>query len=240
MKRLFDFFASLAGLLFFSPLLLSFMFLVWLQDFKSPFYIAPRVGKGGDEFRMVKLRSMIAGADKSGVASTAAGDMRVTTVGKIIRKLKLDELTQLWNVLLGHMSLVGPRPQVAQDVSLYTEQERGLLSVRPGITDFSSIVFSDEGDILAGADDPDLRYQQLIRPVKSRLGLFYIQNRSFLIDFQLIFLTIRNAFNRSGALQSIGSILRRLDADATLVKNASRTEALRPAPPPGSEQIFEK
>ena len=120
---------------------------------------------------MVKLRSMIINADKNKVDSTASDDMRITRVGMMIRAYKLDELTQLINVLKGDMSLVGPRPNVQRDVDLYSETEKRLLSVKPGITDFSSIIFSDEGDILSGLDDPDIAYNQLIRPWKSRLGI---------------------------------------------------------------------
>ena len=148
MKRLFDMVFSLIGLMIISPVLIIFIFLIWRQDFKSPFYIALRVGRYGKSFKMVKLRSMVADADKSGINSTAAGDMRITRVGHLIRRYKLDEFSQLWNVLIGQMSLVGPRPQVKQDVDLYTKEERHLLDARPGITDLSSIVFSDEGDIL--------------------------------------------------------------------------------------------
>src|SRR5207247_4709716 len=103
----------------------------------------------------------------------------------LIRRYKLDELAQLWNVLKGDMSLVGPRPQVQRDVNLYTEEEYHLFDVKPGITDFSSIVFSDEGDILKGSSNPDLRYNQLIRPWKSRLGLFYARHHNFWIDLKL-------------------------------------------------------
>ena len=160
------------------PIMLPVIILVWLQDLKSPFYIADRVGKNRKIFKMVKLRSMVIGADKSGVDSTGANDSRITTIGKLIRKFKLDEISQLWNVLLGDMSLVGPRPNVKTETDMYTEEEGLLLSVKPGITDFSSIVFSDEGDILANKIDPDLSYNQLIRPWKSRLGIIYIKNQS--------------------------------------------------------------
>ena len=190
MKRLFDILASLLGLIVLSPVLLVFMYLVYRQDKHSPFYVASRVGKDGLMFKMLKLRSMSVNADKSGVDSTSVDDIRITPIGHKIRKYKLDEFTQLWNVLIGDMSLVGPRPNVASDTNLYTDIERGLLAVRPGITDFSSIVFSDEGEILEGKDNPDLAYNQLIRPWKSRLGLAYIENQSFLLDLQLIFYTI--------------------------------------------------
>ena len=235
MKRLFDVVSSLIGLMIMSPVLLVFMFFVWIQDFRSPFYIAPRVGCYGKTFGMVKLRSMIADADKSGVNSTAVGDMRITRVGHLVRRYKLDEFSQLWNVLMGQMSLVGPRPQVQRDVDLYTEKELHLLDARPGITDLSSIVFSDEGDILAGSEDPDLRYNQIIRPWKSRLGLLYIQERTFLLDIYLILLTVIAIASKSLALGGVQGILQKWDADAKLIKVARRDESLYPYPPPGSE-----
>ena len=156
MKRLFDIVGSSLGLIVASPVLLPVMFLVWKQDGHSPFYVAPRIGKGGKQFKMVKLRSMIINADKSGVDSTGVNDQRITKIGHFIRRYKLDELTQLWNVLIGDMSLVGPRPNVQRETDLYTVLERKLLTVKPGITDISSIVFSDEGDILKDVEDPDI------------------------------------------------------------------------------------
>lgn len=237
MKRLFDIVTSFVGLLIMSPVLLVFMLLIWLQDFHSPFYIASRVGRNGKLFDMVKLRSMLIDADKSGVDSTAAGDERITTVGRMIRKYKLDEFSQLWNVLLGQMSLVGPRPNVQSDVDLYTDEERRLLDVRPGITDFSSIVFSDEGDVLAGSEDPDLLYNQIIRPWKSRLGLFYVKHNCLMLDLKLIFLTIITILSREKALKGVQVILTDLGADKQIIDVASRENELRPYPPPGSSEI---
>ena len=127
---------------------------------------------------MIKLRSMIVNAEKSKVDSTSSNDPRITKIGKIIRKLKLDELSQLFNVFIGEMSLVGPRPNVKRETDLYTEVEKNLLRVKPGITDFASIIFSDESEILKNVDDPNISYNQLIRPWKSRLGLFYIKKQS--------------------------------------------------------------
>ncbi len=239
MKRLFDIVASLIGLVALSPILLIFMLLIWLQDFHSPFYIAPRVAKGLGSFKMVKLRSMVTNADKSGVDSTSVDDKRITWVGKLIRKFKLDEISQLWNVLTGDMSLVGPRPNVKRDVDLYTDEERQLLSVSPGITDISSIVFSDEGEILAGAEDPDLRYNQIIRPWKSRLGLVYVDHHSLWLDVNLIFLTILAIVNKPGALRGIGRILSKWEIEATLMKVARRDSELLPYPPPGSSEIVQ-
>jgi len=237
MKRILDVLASGGGLLFFSPILWLFMGLIWLQDRHAPFYIATRVGIGEKPFRMVKLRSMIVGADKTGVDSTAAEDARITRVGRIIRRYKLDELSQLWNVLKGEMSLVGPRPNVPREVALYTAEEKRLLHVKPGITDFSSIVFSDEGAVLAGSADPDLKYHQIIRPWKSRLGLLYVEKRSFSLDLRLIWLTLVAIFSRDKALKGLQPILRSLGADEQLLAVARRQEPLPPFPPPGSDQI---
>lgn len=236
-KRLFDIIVSLVGLIVASPILIPTMVAIWLQDFHSPFYIAPRVGKDGNLFRMVKLRSMIVGADKTGVDSTAAGDRRITKVGHFIRRYKLDELSQLWNVLKGDMSLVGPRPQVQRDVALYTDEERRLLSVKPGITDISSIVFADEGEILKDKPDPDLAYNQLIRPWKSRLGLLYIEHQSLLLDLRLIFLTAVTIISRERALEGIQRILSDLGADEQLKRVALRQEPLKPYPPPGATEV---
>lgn len=237
MTRAVDLAVSLAGLLLLSPILLLAMLLVWLQDFRSPFYLAPRVAKGGGNFTMVKLRSMVVNADKSGVNSTAAGDRRVTPVGAFIRKFKLDELTQLWNVLVGDMSLVGPRPQVRADVDLYTEEEREMLTVRPGITDLASIVFSDEGEILAGKDDPDLAYNQLIRPWKSRLALVYVRNRSVRLQLKLVWLTVLAILAKPKALAGVQAELRRLGCDPKVVEVAGRTSPVTAYPPPGADAV---
>lgn len=236
-KRLFDILVSSSGLLILSPFLLIFMLLIWLQDYCSPFYIAPRARAPDRTFKMVKLRSMVKNADKLGGASTAANDRRITWVGKLIRKTKFDEVPQLWNVLVGDMSLVGPRPQVLRDVAFYTDEEYRLFDSRPGITDLASIVFSDEGDILRGAENPDLKYNQVIRPWKSRLGLFYVSNRSLVVDLQLIALTLCAIVSRPMALQGVQWLLNRLDAPGSLIRVASRREALTPHPPPGASEI---
>ncbi len=239
MKRVLDIFASALGLIILSPVFFIFICLIYLQDRSSPFYKAPRVGKNGKIFTMVKLRSMIVGADKNKVDSTASDDARITKVGSLIRKYKLDELTQLWNVLLGDMSLVGPRPNVQRDVNLYSDIEKKLLTVRPGITDFSSIVFSDEGDILEGESDPDLAYNQLIRPWKSRLGILYIENRNTFLDFRLIFYTLIAILNKERALVGITGELMHISGDEQLITVCKRKEPLYPAIPPGLENIVE-
>lgn len=237
MKRLLDITLSFAGLILCSPVLVPITILVWFQDWHSPFYIAQRVGKGEILFKMVKLRSMIINAHKSGVDSTSSNDTRITGVGRFIRRYKLDELSQLWNVLTGDMSLVGPRPNVKRETDLYTKEEKKLLSVKPGITDFSSIVFSDEGDILKDQEDPDIAYNQLIRPWKSRLGIFYIENRTLIIDIRLILLTVIAILSRDKALKNISEILQSMNADIELVSIALRKDILVPTPPPGSVKI---
>jgi len=236
-KRACDVAVSATALLLLSPVLILVAVAVWLQDFHSPFYIPLRAARGGGTFRMVKFRSMTVGADRTGVDSTSANDSRVTPVGRLIRAAKLDELIQLWNVLLGHMSLVGPRPQVMREVALYTKEERGLLTVAPGITDLASIVFSDEGDILKDAPDPDLGYHQLIRPWKSRLGLLYVLHSSLWLDIQCVVLTAVALVSRPAALRGVGRILRRLGVDGQLIEVASRQHPLAPFPPPGADAI---
>jgi lipopolysaccharide/colanic/teichoic acid biosynthesis glycosyltransferase len=154
-----------------------------------------------------------------------------------VRRYKLDEFTQLWNVLIGQMSLVGPRPNVERETRLYTKEEKRLLSIRPGITDFSSIVFADEADILEGHVDPDLVYNQLIRPWKSRLSLFYIDNRNILLAIKLIYLTFLSMISRSRALYRVSEELRRRGAPTELVQIALRKTALIPHPPPGTNDI---
>ena len=186
---------------------------------------------------MVKLRSMVVRADRTGVDSTAGNDPRITIVGRFIRKLKLDELSQLWNVLKGDMSLVGPRPNVPREVALYTNEEDHLLDVRPGITDISSIVFADEGEILEGAKDPDLRYHQIIRPWKSRLGLLYVEKRNLFIDAKLIGFTLTNFLSRNWTLQKISALVKEMNGNEELVLVASRTGPLHEKAPPGLTEV---
>lgn len=237
MKRLFDFVSALLGLLVLLPLLLVLCILVWMQDRHSPFYIPKRVGRGGRPYRMIKLRSMVIRADANKVDSTANNDPRITAIGRFIRRFKLDEIPQLWNVLMGDMSLVGPRPNVSRETDLYTCEEKRLLSVRPGITDISSIVFSDEGSILEGRPDPDLTYNQIIRPYKSRLGLLYVDHASVWLDIRLIALTLFSAVKRQQALARVSALVKELGAPDSLVSVAARSGELVPAPPPGASAI---
>ena len=235
MKRFIDICVSLTGILAAAPFLLLFMYLVYRQDKKSPFYIAPRIGKGGKLFKMIKLRSMSVSADKTGVDSTSADDARITPIGEMIRKYKLDEFTQLFNVLIGDMSLVGPRPNVKKGCTdLYTIVENRILTIRPGITDFSSIIFSDEGEILSNSKNPDFDYNQLIRPWKSRLAIFYLNKRNIIIDFELIFFTLISIYSRDIALKLVSKKLVSLGADKELVQLSTRKFPLKPKSPLGS------
>ena len=240
MKRIFDLIFSFLGIVILFPIISIACLAIYLQDRNSPFYIAKRVGKNNNIFNMIKLRSMIIDAEKSKVDSTSIDDTRITKVGKFIRKFKLDELSQLYNVLIGEMSFVGPRPNVKRETDLYTKVEKELLKVKPGITDFASIVFSDEAEILRNEEDPDIIYNQLIRPWKSRLGLFYIQKKSLLLDLIIISLTLLNIFSRKTSLMLIYKIMKKLNAPSDLCKIALRREELNPLPPPGSNKLVTK
>jgi lipopolysaccharide/colanic/teichoic acid biosynthesis glycosyltransferase len=226
MKRVFDTVASALGLLVTLPVTVLIALLVWAEDRHSPFYVATRYTLGGKTFRMLKFRSMRIDASASGVNSTASTDRRITTVGAFIRKTKLDELPQLWNVLKGEMSLVGPRPAVQWDVDRYTPTERGMFAVRAGITDAASIVFADEGQILAGSTDPDNDYLRIIRPWKSRLALWYADHASLALDVRLILLTLLALFDRPAALTKLAALLAKRGAAPELVTVASRTSAI--------------
>jgi lipopolysaccharide/colanic/teichoic acid biosynthesis glycosyltransferase len=237
LKRAFDIVSALSGLLLVSPALALAAVAVWLEDRRSPFFFGVRVARGGGDFRMVKFRTMVKDAWRTGVNSTSASDRRITRVGRWLRRAKLDELPQLWNVLVGDMSLVGPRPQVRADASLYTSEEREMLNVRPGVTDLASIVFADEGEILAGAADPDLLYNQIIRPWKSRMALLYVERRTFFGDLRIIGLTLLAAFDRERALAGVARILAVWGAEEHVVRIARRKGTLPAGPPPGAAEI---
>lgn len=191
-KRAFDIAFSLLGLLALSPLFAALAAAIKLEDGGAVFYRGERVGFGGRPFRIFKFRSMVMDAEKLGGSSTSSADSRVTRVGRIIRKYKLDEFSQLINVLNGDMSLVGPRPQVRWVVDMFSDEERKVLGLRPGITDWASIRFRNEGEIIerSGIADPDEAYFKLIHPEKMRLQLKYLRERSFVTDIGIIFRTL--------------------------------------------------
>jgi len=208
MKRLFDILASGAGLLLLSPFLITVAVLVKLDSPGPVFYRGLRAGRWGRPFRIFKFRTMTEDAEKTGAASTPEDDRRVTRLGRFLRRYKLDELPQLLNVLAGQMSLVGPRPQVLWAVERYTESEKIVLSLRPGITDPASLYFRDEGELLRGSADPDRDYFEKIHPQKMRLSIEYVQKQSFWLDLEILLKTVmttlissprrRDALTRSG------------------------------------------
>ena len=189
-KRLFDVIVSAAALVTLSPLLVALAMLIKVDDGGPVFYRGARVGRGGRMFRVLKFRTMRVDAEAIGGPSTAADDVRITRVGHWLRRSKLDELPELVNVLAGDMSLVGPRPEVERYVRLMSAEERFVLSVRPGLTDWATLWNSDEGAVLAGASDPEKTYLELIRPEKIRLQLEYVRRRSFWIDLVILVQTL--------------------------------------------------
>jgi lipopolysaccharide/colanic/teichoic acid biosynthesis glycosyltransferase len=189
-KRFFDITAATLGLVFLSPFLLWIAWLVRREDRGPVFYRGERIGLYGKPFRIFKFRTMVTDAENTGVSSTADDDTRITCIGKFLRRYKLDELPQLLNVLKGDMSIVGQRPEVKRYTDLFTEEEKIILSIRPGITDWASIWNADEGAILAGAEDPDQTYMEFIRPTKLKLQMKYVKERSLWMDLKIIFLTI--------------------------------------------------
>lgn len=191
MKRLFDIVASGFGLLVLSPLLLILAIWIKLDSAGPIFYRQVRVGRGNKDFRIFKFRSMRVGSDKGPLVTIGGRDPRVTRSGYYIRKYKFDELPQLINVLLGDMSLVGPRPEVRHYVDYWTPEQMHVLDVRPGITDPASIRFRNENELMAAADDPESYYIHVIMQEKIKLYLEYVQNASFWYDIKLIFQTLR-------------------------------------------------
>ncbi len=192
-KRLFDVLASFIGLLILLPFFL--LLAIWIKsDSKGPvFFLQERIGIHGNPFRLIKFRSMRVNASKEGLL-TVGVDHRITNSGKVIRKYKLDELPQLINVLKGDMSFVGPRPEVEKYVALYSEEQKKVLQVKPGITDPASISYMDENELLGNSEQPEETYIQEIMPAKLTINLEYIENRNFLRDIMVILRTIGKLF----------------------------------------------
>jgi lipopolysaccharide/colanic/teichoic acid biosynthesis glycosyltransferase len=190
-KRFFDIAVSGFGLLLLSPLV-AIISIIIKWDSRGPiFYRGTRTGRHGIPFGMLKFRTMVSNAEQVGGTSTAETDPRITRVGRFLRRTKLDELPQLVNVLKGEMSLVGPRPEVEEYTRLYSQEERAILSVRPGITDLSSIRFRQLNALLARVDDPDRYFAEKILPDKNRLRMEYVRRRSFLLDLKILLQTLR-------------------------------------------------
>jgi len=196
-KRAFDATLAGVGLVILSPVLAFISLRIRTSSPGPILYRGKRVGLNGETFEMLKFRTMVINADQIGGSSTPEDDPRITPVGKMLRRYKLDELPQLINVLRGDMSFVGPRPQVQWAVDLYTPEERQILEVRPGITDEASLKFSNEAEILKGSKDPDKDYIEKIHPEKMRLSLEYVRNRSFSGDLAIIARTAGAIFKPS-------------------------------------------
>ncbi|HYH09770.1 MAG TPA: sugar transferase [Thermoanaerobaculia bacterium] len=195
LKRLFDVTAAAAGLFFLGPLLLLIAAIVKLDSRGPVFYRGRRTGLHGRPFFIYKFRTMVPDAELRGSTATAHRDPRITRVGHLLRKYKLDEFPQLLNVLNGDMSIVGPRPEVEEHTSVYTPEEQVILTVRPGITDYSSIRFVNLGELL-GSDDPNRVFIEKYRSEKNRLRIEYVQKQSFLEDLRIIFRTLMTVFGR--------------------------------------------
>ena len=191
MKRIFDLFVSLFCLIILSPFLLVVSVIVKKSSPGPVLYKGTRTGLNGVPFKILKFRTMVHNAESVGGPSTALNDPRLTRSGKILRRFKIDELPQLINILQGDMSLVGPRPQVQQYTDLYTDEEKKILSVRPGLTDFSSVYFINLDEIL-GDGDVDEKYLREVEPKKNKLRLKYVREQSMWTDIKIIFMTASN------------------------------------------------
>lgn len=191
MIRFFDLIFSIMGLVILSPLFIVLYLLIRIESKGGGFYSQERIGKNGKPFKLYKFRSMRIGSDKKGLITIGEKDNSITKTGFILRKYKLDELPQLWNVFIGDMSLVGPRPEVKKYTDLYTEEQKQVLHVRPGITDWASIKYVDENKILGESKTPDEAYVNLIMPNKIKLNMVYIQNQTLGEYFKIIFTTFK-------------------------------------------------
>lgn len=192
MIRLFDIIFSALGLVLLAPVFVALCLLIRIESKGGCFYIQERIGKGGKPFGLYKFRTMRTGSDAEGLLTVGEHDTRITRIGYFLRKTKIDELPQLLNVLKGDMSLVGPRPEVRKYVELYTEEQRRVLNVRPGITDYASIEYVNENELLSQTDDPDRTYIEEIMPDKIKLNMKYLENYTLKEYFKIIFLTFKS------------------------------------------------
>lgn len=193
-KRLLDLLGSTVGLLIFSPILIILAIAIKLDSKGPVFYMQERIGKGGLPFKLFKFRSMYTGADKKGLLTVGGKDNRVTKVGYFIRKYKFDEIPQFLNVFFGDMSLVGPRPEVKKYTDLYNSEQREVLNVKPGMTDYASIEYRNENDVLAASADPEKTYIEEIMPHKLELNKKYISEAGLFTDIKILFITFKTIF----------------------------------------------
>lgn len=191
MKRLFDIFWALAGLMIAMPFFIFTAIIIFVEDRHSPFFRQVRVGKDGKEFMLLKFRSMRIGSESGSQITVGGKDPRITRIGYFLRKYKLDELPQFFNILAGEMSFVGPRPEVPRYVDLYTIEQLRVLSVRPGLTDLASLEFIDENILLGNAKDAEATYINEVLPKKLMLQIQYVDHQSLWGDVIIIFRTIQ-------------------------------------------------
>ncbi len=222
-KRLFDVVLAAAGTIVTAPIIVASAVTIWLGDRRSPLYSTQRIGRHGVPFQLIKLRTMKVGADRLGPATARTGDPRITGIGAFLRKTKIDELPQFWNVLHGDMSLVGPRSTLDRIVAGYTpELKKIVLSVRPGVTGLGSVVFADLDAIMANSVDPEGDYRRLVFPWIGRLEHLYVERGTLATDLVLVGLTILNIVSRSATLRLTSRLVRGLGGDAKLVSMAAR------------------
>jgi len=190
-KRLFDLLFSFLGLVVLSPLFLIVSIFIISDSKGGVFYCQKRVGKNNKDFNLIKFRTMMTGADNKGLLTIGEQDQRITKTGRWLRKHKLDELPQLINILKGEMSFVGPRPEVRKYVELYSPEQAIVLSVRPGLTDYASLEYINENQVLSNFSDPEKAYVEIIMPAKLLLNLKYISEQGMITDLEIIFKTLR-------------------------------------------------
>lgn len=193
-----------------SPVLLTLIVFTWLYDRENPFYLPYRVGIKGKLFKMIKLRTMFVGADRVNIVATATNDSRLTFIGKLVRPLKLDEFFQLINVIKGDMFLIGPRPQLISEYKSFTEAEKHIVDVKPGMSDFASIFLSKMEILLSKYEDTYEAYFNLCRPIKSRLALFYVKHKSFVVDILLLFYTFTNFISHKWTIKHMAKTISKL------------------------------
>lgn len=191
LKRLFDIICSLVGIIFLFPVFLIIVLAIVINSGFPIFYFQTRVGKNNRDFKLFKFRTMHTNADKKGLLTVGGRDPRVTPVGYYLRKFKLDELPQLFNVLFGSMSLVGPRPEVRKYVDMYNEEQKRVLEVKPGITDYASLEYINENELLAKSENPEQTYINEIMPAKLKLNMRYIEETGLLTDLTIITRTVQ-------------------------------------------------
>ena len=207
MKRWVDILFSVVGLLLLSPFFIVIAIIIILDSKGGVFYKQERIGLNQKPFYLLKFRSMYIDSDRKGLLTVGINDSRITKIGFFIRKYKIDELSQLINVFIGDMSLVGPRPEVRKYVENYTKHQKKIFKVKPGITDIASILYFDENELLSQSEFPEKYYEDVVLPQKLQLGILYVENNSFFLDFKLILITIVAIFSKKKSLLFVNRIL---------------------------------